>query len=128
VLERVHEKVEIEVAKIAKESYMKDDVVLSKLQHDSRWSSKKRGVNLWNAVIHVHSIIEKNGKICSHITVYLDLTKLYCITAGTGDSDMVMLSDIVKKAQKDMKSLSNTDKATLQNSLEEHHVVRKTGY
>jgi hypothetical protein len=36
VLERVYEKVEIEVAEIAKEFDMKDDVVLSKLQHDSR--------------------------------------------------------------------------------------------
>jgi hypothetical protein len=127
-LERVHEKVEIEVAETAKEFDMKDDVVLSKLQHDSRWSSKKHGVNLWNTVIYVRSIIEKNSKICSHITAYLDLTELHCITAGTGDSDMVMLSDIVKKVQKDMKSLSNTDKAMLQNSLEEHCAVRKTGY
>jgi rRNA maturation endonuclease Nob1 len=41
---------------------------------------------------------------------------------------MVMLSDIVKKVQKDIKNLSNADKAMLRNSLEEHHAVQKTGY
>jgi hypothetical protein len=70
-LECIYEKIKEEVAQVAKDFDMKEDVVLKKLQYDSQWSSKKCRVNLWNAIVHAHSVIEKS------IMTYLEVRGHY---------------------------------------------------
>jgi hypothetical protein len=70
-LECIYEKIKEEVAQVAKDFDMKEDTVLKKLQYDSWWSSKKRRVNLWNAIVHTCSVIEKS------ITTYLEVRGHY---------------------------------------------------
>jgi len=76
-LEKTYEKIEHDVADIATEFDMKEEAVMSKLQHDSRWGANKRSANLWNAVVHARSIVGKNSKTYSNIvTQYFDPSPL----------------------------------------------------
>jgi hypothetical protein len=59
-LECIYKKIKEEVAQVAKDFDMKEDAVLKKLQYDLWWSSKKCRVNLWNAIVHACSVIEKS--------------------------------------------------------------------
>jgi hypothetical protein len=61
-LEKIREKIDTEISEVASRFDMKVEDVSCKLQHDTRWASKKRAPNIWNAVVHAQSVLMHDGE------------------------------------------------------------------
>ena len=64
-LEKIREMIDTEISEVASSFNMKVEDVSRKLQHDTRWASKKRAPSIWNAVVHAQSVLMHDGK--SHL-------------------------------------------------------------